>query len=158
VGLATGDPAARAQAQKGMEVAGVPGLDLQHFPETVDPVEVGKRTAYRWTVSNPGSLPVTNIDVKATIPAEMKFVGAKGPVQEQTAGQVVSFRLDSLAPNQTAEFVVEVEALKPGDVRFRMQVESPVLPGGALIREEPTRILPAAAPAAVPVPPGPPGT
>src|SRR5262249_54786763 len=126
-----------------LEILGIAAVSINRV-DLLDPVEVGKRTTYRIQISNSGSLPASGIEVKGIIPPEMRFVSAKAPVKEQVAGQVVTFaKLDDLQPNQTAEFFIEVEALKVGQVVFRVEVNSPSMENGPRVQDEPTRILPA---------------
>ena len=107
-------------------------------------------------------MPATNIDVVATLPAEMRFAKANRRTKTNADGQGVSFQtMEKLDPGQSAQFSIEVDTLRPGDVRFRMEIRSPALEAGPIIEEQATQVLirarppPAGEPAA-PVPPPPP--
>ncbi|MCI0743456.1 MAG: hypothetical protein L0Y72_30890 [Gemmataceae bacterium] len=152
---ATADPGIRKDAQTALKIFGLPALDIVELVDRGDPAEVGKKVVYEFKVVNRGTLPAKDIDVRATIPPEMKLVDVKGPTQPQAQGQIVTFgRIANLDAGQSVSFLVEVEAVRAGDTRFRVEVNSPALTGGAVQREEPTRIFDPAQPPPPPAPPG----
>ncbi len=123
----TAEPGIRKDAQAALEIFGLPALRTEMF-DRGDPAEVGKKVTYEISITNQGTLPATDIEVRTTIPAEMKLVNAKGPTQPDAQGQVVVFpKVNSLEPGKKLDYVVEVEAVRPGDVRFRLEVRSPNL-------------------------------
>ncbi|MBE0538028.1 MAG: DUF11 domain-containing protein [Phycisphaerae bacterium] len=91
-----------------------------------DPIEVGKVETYRITVTNQGSAIATNITVNCTLETEfMQFVSASGATNGTLANTVVVFEpLKSLAPKAKAVWEVRVKAVKPGDVRFKVNMNS----------------------------------
>ncbi len=110
-----------------------------------DPVHIGEDTSYPIEVVNQGSIPVSNIRIKALIPEGMTLTRAKGPVNppekiaEKTADgyQVLLFDpLPSLAPGARAEYEVFVTARKAGDVRFKVEMTADQLKAGGPVREE----------------------
>lgn len=154
---ATADPGLRKDAQVALEIFGLPALRTE-LTDRGDPAEVGKKVAYDLKVTNQGTLPATDIELRALIPPEMRFADAKGPTQPNVQGQLVTFpKVASLEPGQSLAYTIEVDTLKPGDVRFRIEVRSPNLEGGPILEEESTRIVgPGQANPMPPAPPPPP--
>jgi uncharacterized repeat protein (TIGR01451 family) len=137
----TGEPGVRAEQQTTLEILGVPALSFR-FVNSPPPVEVGKMTFYQLEVTNTGSLPATQVEIKAILPPEMKAVSAKGPTKETIAGQNVTFApLDSLAANKSVQYTIEVQALKVADVRFRVELHSQTL-RQPVVKEQATTIYP----------------
>jgi uncharacterized repeat protein (TIGR01451 family) len=137
-GLSAGDQAA-------VEIVGVAGLSLRRIDKG-DPVAVGQRVTYRVEVSNTGSAPAADVEVRVTLPPELQPVaeGSGGPSAPIIAGQVVTFaKVPSLAANAklALEYTVEALALKKGDVRVRVELFSKALDRGPVVQEEPTTIF-----------------
>jgi uncharacterized repeat protein (TIGR01451 family) len=105
-----------------------------------DPVEVGKPTSYLITVINQGNAPATKVQVVAVVPEQMAVTDVKGPANAARDGGKVTFEPVTVAPGATASFEVFVKPLKPGDVRFRVEVSAEQLPAGPVRREESTTI------------------
>ena len=125
-----GDAAAaevRVQASSDVEVLGLPALQMT--VEARDgPIEVGGQTAYRVMVRNTGSLPAEHVQVAAMVPAGMRMVTAYGPTTYQMNGARLTFvPLEALPPGQTLTYIVEVQAVKPGDGRFRAELTTGTL-------------------------------
>jgi len=141
VGRVGGDAAAEVRVQAGAETA---VLGLPAYKMTVedhdDPVEVGAQTAYRITVRNTGSLPGDRVQLAATIPPQMRLVTAGGPATYKADGNRLTFTpVDALAPGQTLTYTVQVEALKPGEARFRAELTTSTL-REPLVKEESTGV------------------
>ncbi len=127
VAVATADPGLRVEARAPLEILGIPAYQFQLTP-TAGMVEVGRRNTYNITVTNTGSLPGNRVRVTATVPVELKVISARGPSQETVQGNTVTFApVDGLEPNRVLTYSIEVEALKPGDVRFRAALEAETL-------------------------------
>jgi uncharacterized repeat protein (TIGR01451 family) len=127
VAVATADAGVRQEARASVEIVGIPAYRLQ-VEARGDPVEVGKRMTYQITVTNTGSLPANRVAVKAVVPKELKLVTVSGPSQETITGQTVTFAaVDGVQPKQTVTYTLEVEGLKPGDVRFRAELQGETL-------------------------------
>src|SRR5262249_33946704 len=139
---ATADPGLRKDVQHSLEIFGQAAIGEIELIDTPDPVEVGKKVLYVLKFANTGTLPANDVEVKAQIPAEMKLTGAQP--QATVQGQAVTFGKVTLQPKQAVEYRIEVEALRAGDARLRVQITSPSLDGGPIAREEPTRIFDAA--------------
>jgi uncharacterized repeat protein (TIGR01451 family) len=157
VAVATADPGLRVQAEAPLEIRGVPAFRLE-VVDVDDPIEVGAKTTYKIDVTNQGSLPGNAVRITATVPPQMRVIGANGPTKPDIQGQVVSFPpVDGLQPKQTLHYTVDVEALRSGDVRFRVELRSATL-SEPVIEEESTNIYSPApgtgpAPARTTVPP-----
>jgi len=115
---------AEASAEASTEVVGIPAILLECV-DIADPIEVGENETYRITVTNQGSAQDTNIVVTCTLPTEQKFVSADGPTEAKAVGNTVVFEpLKFLAPGDNVVYTVIVQALKAGDVRFAVKLES----------------------------------
>ncbi len=143
---AIADPKLSAQAEACTTfIAGESGLSLETI-DRLDPVGVGGQTSYPIVVMNTGGGSATNIVLKAEVPLEMEVARVIGPVDHKVQatpnGQVVLFAaLASLPPGGRAEFEVFVRCLRPGDVRFRVEMTADQLTRGLpVIEEESTRI------------------
>lgn len=128
-------------ATAALEIIGIPALQVS-VKDADDPVGVGQRTTYTIRVKNAGTLAAAKVELSAEVPSQFKALRASGPgAQGKIDGQRVSFPvLESLSPNAESTFVVEVEAVVPGEARFRAEVRS-VLLSQPLRAEEPTRVL-----------------
>jgi uncharacterized repeat protein (TIGR01451 family) len=155
---ATADGGVRKDAQATIEIFGLAALKLE-FGDQGDPASIGQKVTYQAVVTNQGTLPANDIDVKIIIPDETKLLDAKGPTADKAtiAGSVVQFsKASNVAPGQRLVYLVEVEAIRGGDVRCRVEVNSPILTGGPLFETESTRIIDPNQAPPVPPPPAPP--
>ncbi|MHC4469223.1 MAG: hypothetical protein ACYSUZ_07715, partial [Planctomycetota bacterium] len=90
-----------------------------------DPIEVGKDVTYVITATNQGSAPATNILIKALLEKSLEYVGNSGTTGGAVSGDTVSFDpLPALAPKDTATWKIVVKAVKEGDVRFGVTMNS----------------------------------
>ena len=106
------------------DVAGVAAL-LGRLIDINDPVPLGENEIYEITVTNQGSLPATKIKVKCYLEDTMEFVKSTGATKSTLKGKVLTFNpLPALAPHSEAKWRVHVKALKEGDVRFTIKIES----------------------------------
>jgi uncharacterized repeat protein (TIGR01451 family) len=158
----TADPGIRKDAQAALEIFGAPALSTRLVDEG-DPAEIGKKVVYKFEIVNAGTLPATDIEVRFQVPAEMKLTDAKGPAQPPNVqGPLVVFPKLTLDPGKAINYLVEVEAVRAGDVRFRAEVLSPSLEAGPRVDEQSTRIFDPRVPPngnpPLPPPPPPPGT
>jgi len=116
--------------------------------DTKDPIAVGEQTSYVIEVLSQGSLPVTNVRIRAVIPEELDFVEAHGPTAYKKGqllkdGQEILFEpYAALDPEARIVYEVVVKALRPGDVRFRAILTADQLRGGGpVLEEESTRVF-----------------
>lgn len=153
--VATADPGVTVQAQKDLQILGIPAFRLE-LKDDNDPVPVGGRVTYTVNVANTGSLPANEVSLVATVPQEMRVINAQGPSAANTQGQVITFApLNNVQKDQTLTYVIEVQALQAADVRFRVELRSQTLQPG-VSEEESTKIynpINGAPPPASPPPP-----
>ena len=137
---ATAGCAQAVSAAAATEIAGIPAVLLEMI-DINDPVAVGNTEIYVITVTNQGSAPDTNIRMKGVLEAEMEFVSTSGATRGSHAAGVVTFEpLPTLAPGAKAEWRVVVRALKAGDVRFHVTMNTDEL-GREVIKTEATRFF-----------------
>ena len=74
---------------------------LVELVDTQDPVDVGAQTSYVITVKNQGMVPVTNIQVKALVPPEMRVMRARGPADNRLGGNPALRAVLNGAPDAT---------------------------------------------------------
>jgi uncharacterized repeat protein (TIGR01451 family) len=116
--------------------------------DTRDPIAVGEETSYVIEILSQGSLPVTNVQIKAVVPVELALVTAKGPTDYQPGPQlkgkqeIVFQPYPSLAPAERITYEVFVKGVRPGDARFRVTMTADQLrAGGPVFEEESTMIF-----------------
>jgi uncharacterized repeat protein (TIGR01451 family) len=139
VAVATADPGVEVQDRAAIEIRGLPAFRLEVY-DLDDPVELNGKTTYKVEVTNQGTLPGNQVQVTGIVPPQMKVLGANGPAQPKIDGQTVTFPpVESLAPQQTLTYSIEVQAIQVGDVRFRAELRSTTL-SAPVIEEESTNI------------------
>jgi uncharacterized repeat protein (TIGR01451 family) len=158
--VATADPGVEVRDEGKLEVRGLPAFRLGVY-DLDDPVELNAKTTYKVEVTNQGTLPGSRVQVTAFVPPQMKVLSSNGPTVARTEGQQVTFPpVDALQPGQTVTYLIEVQALQTGDVRFKAELRADTL-SAPVIKEESTNIYAAPAapaaspPAAVPAAPSP---
>jgi len=111
-------------AVKASEVRGIPAILLEVIDE-VDPVIIGETTVYAIGATNQGSAVGTNITIVATLEPTMEFISAEGVTNATVAGNTVTFApLKELPAGEKAVWRVTVRAKNPGDVRFKVVMNS----------------------------------
>jgi uncharacterized repeat protein (TIGR01451 family) len=136
---AVGARGLRAESELTTKVEGVAAM-LVELIDTEDPIEVNGETTYEVRITNTGSKTETDIKLTATVPDEMQFKNADGPVRYREEGKAIVFEpIERLAPRADAIFRLKVKTLKAGSVRFKIQVSSANLTE-PVVKMEPTRI------------------
>jgi hypothetical protein len=82
-----------------------------------------------------------DVKVTATIPAQLQSTDSQGPSKATLLGDKVSFEAIALKAGEEHRYLFYVKALKPGDVRFRVDIEAKELTAGPLREEESTTIF-----------------
>ena len=101
-------------------VTGIPAMSLE-VVDVEDPVRIGSRATYVIRVENQGSAPATNIRIACILENNVQYLSSAGATAGSKEGSTVRFfPLGSLAPKATAAWRVVVEAVRPGDVRFKV--------------------------------------
>src|SRR5262249_36732533 len=128
-----------ADAEAVTEFFGAAALFLE-VVDADDPVEVGGDTHYVIRVLNQGTVPVTDVQVKALVPAQMEVTRVKASADHKKDGQAITFDPITLRPQGEARYEVYVKAKLPGSVRFKVELSAKELPSGPILEEESTTI------------------
>jgi uncharacterized repeat protein (TIGR01451 family) len=124
VAKATATCAEGVSAAASTEISGIPALLLEVI-DIDDPVEIGNNTTYIITATNQGSMADTNIAIVCTLEENETYVSSSGATRGGLEGNKVIFQpLASLAPQAKAQWNVVVKAVKAGDVRFTVTMNS----------------------------------
>jgi uncharacterized repeat protein (TIGR01451 family) len=127
-------------AQATLAVRGLPAFKLQ-VSDKKDPVEVGGQTAYTIDVFNQGTLPGQQVTVTAVLPAQVRLLRVQAPARYRVEGQRIIFApLDGLASGQSLSYVLEVEAIQPGEARFHAELTATSL-REPVVKEESTNVV-----------------
>jgi Domain of unknown function DUF11 len=128
----------KAEKSLSTTVEGLSALAME-VTDTDDPVEVGAETSYEIRIMNTGSKDETDVKLVCTIPPQMKFKIAAGPVKyDVVAGEVV-FHLPKLEAKSDATFKVTVTAMVKGDARFKATLTATGL-SEPVVKQESTRL------------------
>lgn len=101
-------------------VTGIPAV-LMEVVDVEDPVRVGERGTYVIRVKNQGSATATNIRVTCVLEDYVRFVSSAGATTGAVEGQTIRFLpLGTLAPQAEVAWRVVVEAVRAGDMRFKV--------------------------------------
>ncbi len=120
---ATGACAVAVTDRCSTPVVGRPAILLEVVD--TDLIEVGSGETYTITVTNQGTAPGTNIIIVAEIPGEQQYVSSTGATNGTLRGNTLTFApLASLAPKAVATWKVNIKALKAGDIRFLVRMNS----------------------------------
>jgi uncharacterized repeat protein (TIGR01451 family) len=120
--VAQADRGLEVKAETAIHIEGVAALMLE-VVDLDDPVEVGAETSYEIRVVNQGTAACTGLQIVATVPGEMMPLDAEGPSSHRIQGQQVIFApLPKLASHADVLYRVKVKGIKPGDVRFTVQM------------------------------------
>ena len=102
------------------QVTGISAVSLE-VVDLDDPVRVGGRATYLINVTNQGSAAATNVRITCILENNIRYISSSGATVCSTERQMVKFLpLSNLAPKAKADWRVVVEAVKPGDVRFKV--------------------------------------
>jgi uncharacterized repeat protein (TIGR01451 family) len=105
-------------------VAGIPAVLLEVI-DVDDPVELGGQMTYVITTTNQGSLASTNIKIVCTLEENQQYVSSRGPTEGTIKGNTLTFEtLRELAPKAKATWRVVIKAIKAGDVRFKVTMNT----------------------------------
>lgn len=121
---ATGYCAQAVSAIMKTKITGIPAINLE-VTDLEDPVRVGNRVTYVITVTNQGSAPLTNIMISCVLEANFKYISSAGNTSGSIEGDRLRFLpLGKLAPQEKAVWRVVLQAVTPGDVRFKVIMSS----------------------------------
>ncbi len=96
----------------GQQVGQIPTLALvdPFITKSVNPPFAipGESATWTITISNPGSIPINNVQVTDTLPAEVEILSVSASAGSVShSGQTVSFSIGSLAPGQSVTITVQ---------------------------------------------------
>jgi uncharacterized repeat protein (TIGR01451 family) len=137
--LSTAKRGLKVEKEQPVIIDGIAAIFFQ-ASSTVNPVEVGGETTYEIRVINQGSKAASNVRLAVNLPAEMKPVAAEGPARNVLDGNCVSFEgMARLAPKADATYRIRAQALRPGDLRTRIQLMADEMTS-PVTKEESTRV------------------
>lgn len=100
-------------------MTGIPAVLLE-VVDVEDPIRIGERTTYVIKVKNQGSAAATNVRIVCILEDNYRYISSAGATASSLEGQTVRFfPLGALAPQAEVAWRVIVEAVRPGDVRFK---------------------------------------
>ncbi len=111
--------------------------------DLTDPVQVGGTVVYAARVTNNGPGEVTRLQLVGIAPAGMRPLqgGTRGPTRFTIQGQTIRFQpIDRLPPGSTLAFEMRLSADRPGDMTFRVELDSVDLQQ-PIVAEETTRLF-----------------
>lgn len=115
------------------------GVDV---PAIERPVTVGEQVSFRVVGRNRGTLASKNVQLKVVLPAQLSLVNIRGRGKYTQQGQTIIFEpVGSLGVNEKLAFDLNLKAVKEGDLRVKVQIQSDEM-SKPLLREESVRVLP----------------
>ncbi len=138
----------RGTAQKGLTIEkeqsvvieGIAAILFQ-VADVTDPIEVGGEATYEIRVLNQGSKAATNVRLAVLLPPELRPLAAEGPARHAIEGNRVVFDgLARLAPKADTTYRVRAQALRPGDLRTRVQLMTDEM-RNPVTKEESTQVF-----------------
>jgi len=101
-------------------VTGISALSFE-VVDIEDPVRIGNRATYVIRVENQGSATATNIRIACILENNVQYISSAGATASSQEGSTLRFfPLGSLAPKAQAAWRVVVQAVRAGDVRFKV--------------------------------------
>jgi uncharacterized repeat protein (TIGR01451 family) len=120
IATATAYCAEAVTASAKTSVTGIPGVLLE-VVDIEDPVNIGSLVTYVITVTNQGSANSTNIRITCVLEDNIQYVSSAGTSPGSVEGNTIRFApLGILPPKAEATWRVVGTAVKPGDVRFKV--------------------------------------
>jgi uncharacterized repeat protein (TIGR01451 family) len=105
-------------------VSGITAILLEVVDEA-DPVELGSEVTYIITATNQGSTAATNVRIAGVLEEQFHSVRLVGPTKGTSDGRVITFpALPQLGARQKAVWKVVAKAMKRGDARFRVELNT----------------------------------
>lgn len=106
------------------QVIGVSAILLE-VSDAVDPIEVGQAGKYIITASNQGTARDTNVKISLELEDTMQYATSTGPTAATVSGNTITFApLPALEARTKVTWTVTVKAVKSGDVRCKVQLDS----------------------------------
>jgi len=138
---AFGTDGSRVQTASATKVVGYAALGID-VPAIDRPVNIGEQVTLRVIGRNRGTAASANVRVKVTLPEQLSLVSVRGGAKYAVAGQTVTFdAIASLPGKERTIYDLTVKAVKPGDSRVKVQIQSDEM-SKPLLREEAVLVLP----------------
>lgn len=116
-------------------------------------VEVDTETVYRLDITNQGTTSLENVRMRAVVPDLFKLVEVESSMRHKVENGTIACEPISLEAKASRRMEVHVKALRPGEVRFKVEMSADEVPS-PIVQEKPTTInLPAPAQMPTPVTP-----
>lgn len=113
-----------ASISSSFTVKGIPALMLE-VVDVEDPIQLGDHETYVITTTNQGTSDATNITIVCQLEDNVEYHSSLGPTTGVAQGNTVIFKpLDRLPPLTKATWHVVIKAIHPGDVRFKVSMNS----------------------------------
>ena len=140
----TADRGVREEARSAFEIRATPAALLLNVSDVDDPITVGSDTTYEVRVTNQGNQAARQVQIVATLPAELE------PVTAEVSGNAVAFKIEDgntvvfeplleLPEQASITFTIQAKAVKVGTGHFRVTLTSDALEL-PVIEEEPTTV------------------
>ncbi len=127
------------RASASTTVSGIAAILLEVI-DVDDPIALGDEETYIIVATNQGTMPDTNISIVCTLEENFQYVSSGGATTGTLTGNTITFApLPSLAPKAKATWQVKLKALKAGDVRIRVEMNTDQL-GRPVVETEATHI------------------
>ena len=86
--------------------------------DLVDPIEIGRETAYKLRIVNQGTKTATNVQLAVEFPRGIQPTGVEGNITNEIRGQQIAFApITSMNPNDEIEIMLRGKGVSPGDHR-----------------------------------------
>lgn len=108
-----------------LEIKGVPGI-LTELIDRADPVAVGGETVYVIRITNQGSLPARVTQVTGTVTPGLQLLDAETQpgIEKNVTDTQVTFGPFDIEPRKELFYTVKARAIKPGDQRFKLEIQT----------------------------------
>jgi len=134
----TAEKGVQAEQEHPVLIEGIAAIMFE-VADVRDPVGVGGETTYEIRVVNQGTKAASNVRLAVDLPPEFRPKAAEGPTRNVLEGNRVLFEpLARLAPKADTTYRVRARALRPGDLRIRVQLLTDELQS-PVVKEESTR-------------------
>lgn len=146
--IAEADHGVRKEMDACTKFSGISALSVE-MVDRVDPVFLNEKTSYVVTIRSVGGEAVTNTELRAFIPAELKLERTNvafdevPPIKEGKAGKWIKFKtLPKIDAGTQARYEIFVEAVEAGVTYFHIEVVADQLDSGRpVIEQESTTIV-----------------
>ena len=90
-----------------------------------DPIEIGENVVYVITATNQGTANGTNIQIQCNLEENLEYVSSTGATKGDLKNSTVNFApVAVLKPGEEVSWRLIAKAVKPGDVRFQVSLNS----------------------------------